>query len=119
MAVGAFAFDEPVWKEPLVVLAVGQNDFLAEDVSVLVYSPVEFLDEALVNRALCPSVVVEFYLEGFQVLDEDLVVTVCKLAGRDASLDRFNLNGCSVLIAPADEDNLFALQAEVSRIDIR
>ncbi len=91
---------------------------MAVDVSVLVDRPIEFLDEAFVNRTLCAGVVVEFYLERFQVLDEDLMVTVCKPAGRDASLNRLDLNGCSVLIAPADEYNVFSFQTEIPSVDV-
>ncbi len=118
MAVGAFSFDESVGEEALIILAVGEDYFLAVDVSVLVDSPVEFLDEAFVNGTLRASVVVEFYVEGFQVLDEDLMVTVRELAGRDSSLNCLDLNGCSMLVASADEYNVFAFQAEVSGVDV-
>ncbi len=91
---------------------------MGEDVSVLFDSPIEVSDEAFVNRALGAGVIVEFYFEGFEVLDEDLVVTVCKLAGRDASLDSLDLNGCTMLIASANEDNVLAFQAQVSGIDV-
>jgi hypothetical protein len=59
VAVGAFAFDESVWQEAFVVLAVGEDYFFGVDVAVLVECLVEFLDEFFVCWALCSGVVAE------------------------------------------------------------
>jgi hypothetical protein len=76
MTVGAFTLNKPIWQESLIVLAVWENDVLSENVSILVQSPVEFLDELLVNRALSPSVVVELDAELFDALSEDSMILV-------------------------------------------
>ncbi len=63
VTVGAFSFDEPVWKEPLVSYTVRKcesstvNEALAFDLSI------EFLDEFFVDRAFGPRVVVKSNVE--------------------------------------------------------
>ena len=58
-AVGAFAFDEAVWEESLVVLAVEHLRVFREDVAVLFNFKERFLHKFFVNRALCAGVIVK------------------------------------------------------------
>src|SRR5712664_4897509 len=83
VTVGAFAFDEAVWKEPFVVEAVELGYLLAVHIAVFLDFEVEVSDELFVDWALGSSVVVELYLESFEKMDDELVVLVGQLARRN------------------------------------
>jgi hypothetical protein len=76
VAVWTFAFYEPVGQEAFVVLAIREDNILFENIPVLVQDPIEFLDEPLVNRTLCPSIIVELDVESFDAACEDSVILV-------------------------------------------
>jgi len=76
VAIRAFAFYEPVRQEAFVVLAIREDNILFENIPVLVQDPIEFLDEPLVNRTLCPSIIVELDVESFDAACEDSVILV-------------------------------------------
>jgi len=109
VAVGAFAFDEAVWKEAFVVEAEELGYLLAVYESVVLDFEVEVSDELFVNSAFSSSVVVEIYLEGFEKLDDEFVVLVGQLAGWNSEFDSLYLDGSAVLVAATDHDNVFAL----------
>src|SRR2546427_3237563 len=82
--------------------------------AVLLNFEVEFSDELFVNSVLGPSIVVEFYLEGFEKLDDKFVVLVSQLARRYSELDCFDLDRRAVLVASTYHDHVFALQSKVT-----
>ena len=63
---GACAFNEPVRKKPLVLLAVRQIHVFSVHVPVLVGLPVEILSESNMDWIFCSRVVVEPYVVGFE-----------------------------------------------------
>ena len=109
VAVGAFAFDEAVRKKAFVVETVELGYLLAVHVAVLLDFEVEVSDELFVDWAFCPSIVVEFYLEGFEKLYDEFVVFVGELARRYTEFDSFYFNGGAMLVAPAYHYDVFAL----------
>jgi hypothetical protein len=118
VTVGAFAFDETVWKEPFVVKAVELGYLLAVYVAVLLDFEVEVSDELFVDSALGSRIVVEIYLESLEKLDDEFVVLVGELARRNTEFDRLYLDRSAMLIASADHDDVFALQSEIACINI-
>ena len=109
VAVGAFAFDEAVWKEAFVVETVELGYLLAVHVTVLLDSEVEVSNELFVDSALSSSIVVEIYLESFEKVDDESVVLVGQLAGWNSEFDSLYLDRSAVLVASTDHDNVFAL----------
>ena len=118
VAVGAFAFDEAVWKEAFVVETVELGYLLAVHVAVLLDSEVEVSDELFVNSALSSSIVVEIYLESFQKVDDEFVVLVGQLARRNTEFDSLYLDRSAVLVAPAYHDDVLALQPKIARKNV-
>src|SRR5712664_1516177 len=118
VTVGAFAFDEAVWKEPFVVKAVELGYLLAVHVAVLLDFEVEVSDELFVDWAFSSRIVVELDLESFEKLDDEFVVLVGQLARRYAEFDSFYFNGGAMLVAPAYHYDVFALQSEIACINI-
>ena len=118
VTVGAFAFDEAVWKEPFVVEAVELGYLLAVYVAVLLDFEVEVSDKLLVDSAFGSSIVVELYLESLEEMDNEFVVLVGQLARRNTEFDRLYLDRSAMLIASADHDDVFALQSEIACINI-
>jgi hypothetical protein len=108
VAVGAFAFDEAVWKETFVVKTVKLSNLLAVYVAVLLDFEVKVSDKLFVDSALGPSIVIELNLEGFEKLDDESVVFVGELARRYAEFDSFYFNGGAMLVAPAYHYDVFA-----------
>ena len=109
VAIGAFAFDEAVWKETLVVEAVELRYLLAVYVAVLLDFEVEVSDKLLVDSALGSSVVVELNLEGFEKLDDEFVVLVGQLARRNTEFDGLYLDGGAMFVTSTHHDDVFAL----------
>jgi hypothetical protein len=118
VTVGAFAFDEAVWKESFVVKAVELGYLLAVYVAVLLDFEVEVSDELFVDWAFSSRIVVEIYLESLEKLDDEFVVLVGELARRNTEFDRLYLDRSAMLIASADHDDVFALQSEIACINI-
>ena len=109
VAVGAFAFDEAVWKETFVVETVELGYLLTVYVAVLFDFEVEVSDELFVDWALGSSIIVEFYLESLEEMDDEFVVLVGQLARRNTEFDSLHLDGSAVLVASTDHDDVFAL----------
>jgi len=109
VAVGAFAFDEAVWKEAFVVETVELGYLLAVHVTVLLDSEVEVSNELFVDSAFSSSIVVELNLESLEKVDDEFVVFVGELARRYTEFDSFYFNGGAMLVAPAYHYDVFAL----------
>jgi hypothetical protein len=109
VAVGAFAFDETVWEKAFVVETVKLGYLLTVDEAVLFDFEIEVSDELFVDSALSSSIVVEIYLKSFEKVDDEFVVLVSQLAGRNSEFDSLYLDRSAVLVAPTDHDDVFAL----------
>jgi len=68
--------------------------------------------------ALGSSIVIELYLESLEKMNDQFVVLVGQLAGRNAQFDCFHFDGSAVLVASADHDDVFAFQSEIARVDV-
>ena len=119
VAVGAFAFDEPVWEEAFVVEAVELGYLLAVYETVLLNFEIEVPDEFFVDHAFGSRIIVELYLERLEKLDDQLVVLVRKLARRYTQFDGLYLDGGTVFVAPTDHDDVFTLQSKVACVNVR
>jgi hypothetical protein len=109
VAVGAFAFDEAVWKKAFVVETVELGYLLAVHVAVLLDFEVEVSHELFVDSALSSSIVVEIYLKSFEKVDDEFVVLVGQLAGWNSEFDSFYLDRSAVFVASTDHYDVFAL----------
>src|SRR2546425_3321430 len=109
VAVGTFAFDEAVRKEAFVVETVELGYLLAVHVAILLDFEVEIANELFVDSALSPSIVVELNLESLEKTDDESVILVGQLAGRNTEFDSLYLDRSTVLVASTDHDNIFAL----------
>jgi len=119
VAVRAFSLDETVWEKAFVVETIKLGYLLAVDEAVLLNFEVKVPYEFFMNSALGSSIIVEFNLEDLQKLDDEFVVLVRKLARWYAPFDGFHLDGSAVFVAPADHDNIFALQSKVTCVNVR
>ncbi len=77
----------------------------------MVNFPVEFPNEPLVDGAFSSGVVVKSNAESLEQFLDELMVPVCELTRGDFLFEGFHLNGCSVLVAAADEDYVLAFEA--------
>jgi hypothetical protein len=118
VAVRALSLYEPVWEKSLIVFAIGERHTTAMNVAILFDFSVELSDEFLVNNAFRSCVVVKPDLECFEEFFDQPMVSVGELARRYSLLKGLNFNRCSMLIAPADQCYILALEAEVSSVDI-
>ncbi len=109
VAVGAFAFDETVGEKAFVAEAVELGYLLAVDEPVLLDFEVKLADELFVDSALGSSVIVEFYLESFEKVDDESVVLVGQLAGWNSEFDGLYLDRSAVLVASTDHYDVFTV----------
>ena len=68
--------------------------------------------------ALGSSIVIELYLESLEKVDDQFVIFVGQLAGRNTQFDRFYFDGSAMLVATTDHDDVFAFQSEVACVHV-
>src|SRR6266849_4066451 len=118
MAERAFSFHETIGEEPLILLAVWQNEGLFVNVAVGLDLFVELSNEILVNRAFSSGIVVESNIVSFQKSLYQLMILVGEMAGTNPLLQGLHFNRGSVLVAPTHQYYFFSLEPEVSCVYI-
>ena len=84
VTVRTFTFDETVRKKSFILETVELRYLLAVNVAILFHFKVEVADELFVDRAFSSCIVVKLYLESLEEVDDELVILVGQLAGRNA-----------------------------------
>ena len=118
-ALGAGAHDVTVGKERLRLLVVILHRGLLDELALIVKLAEEVRSRPGVGGRRGARIDVERHAEPLERAFDQFVVAVYDLLGRDALLAGLDRDGHAVLVGSADRDHVAALQAQVTRVDIR